>query len=492
MESEVTHTHYFFLYHVQCVPSRVQLTQMNQVGGGMIPSPLLILFGTSVSVVIVLAVLNMTRRETADEHPPPAPPRKNHDDDQPRGQEQEKEKNEEDKLHADPTLARLAFLLREIESTDKIAPSPVEDETCRRRWEALVAMGDIYARGSYPRLLPDEDAALQCYREAAACPCDTTSGMAQTRYIECRMLPVAPEDRAGADIPTEFARRACASIRALNASVPAWAYQRSKAKKVEQEEEKPLPRLQEVGGVIEYEEDDGGWQHLDADADTDANVMDRLLRLPPTPAPPALYTTDAQNVHDHGVASATRENLRRLREEAEAGGKSNDDGDSDWRRLLAQVRSRMHGGLTAPEFRKAETVLESMRHSPAERQALADVWRKLNTSAHSADLAQTLGKQLASAHEYGSVVCPSGKIARVVSALDGAGFEDLEQARPMWAVREEIGSLAAKIARDAGDGKTGREEFDRRVRDEYVRELGMSPGLVEPIIAEYGAGFDDE
>jgi len=131
----------------------------------------------------------------------------------------------------------------------------------------------------------------------------------------------------------------------------------------------------------------------------------------------------------------------------------------------------------------------------SEKSSLKLVWEKINNSSDMKEnLVETLAKQLSSTIENGHVVCSSGKITRIMSTLDG--FSN-EVARPMWALREEIGNKAAKIREDMtqqyGDmpeaGRRMREEFAQSVKDEYVKKLGMQEKIIDPLISEYELGF---
>jgi hypothetical protein len=85
------------------------------------------------------------------------------------------------------------------------------------------------------------------------------------------------------------------------------------------------------------------------------------------------------------------------------------------------------------------------------------------------------------------VVCSTGKIARILGTMDGI-FEDglsSETLRPVWAVREELARLAATVRDADGDA----DAFARQARQTYVHELGMSEGVVAPLINEMRHGF---
>lgn len=389
------------------------------------------------------------------------------------------------------------------------------------RWDYLIAIGDVYLRGSYPRFLPDVDAAVQCYRVAAMCPDGRHAGMAQTRFVEARSRPIPREDQRGEKLHTVYADEACSHAYRAFLSTPLSAFQKPMQTKKERAEER---EARQSGFRNEDARADGFTRHA-----TRAPVHFELLetdafdfgRPPPTrdllqvgelrQERPEAYRIDKQNVHDHGVSSVTRRNLenlcadqqKRMRKEVGASSPSSFPpavGKGDEHDRLARLRERIEGALAANDDlswrQKADAigVMEGLGHVPhstygvSERQALLAVWDKIDGSEHEQALTETLAKQLASAVERGSTVCSSGKIARIVSTLDGTG--DSAVAVPMWAVREELAGLAVK-SRDQNpdDDDAARDEFVRQARRQYVGDLGMCPSIVEPIISEFSHGF---
>ena len=118
------------------------------------------------------------------------------------------------------------------------------------------------------------------------------------------------------------------------------------------------------------------------------------------------------------------------------------------------------------------------------------------------NLFETLGKNLASGIERDHVVCSTGKIARIVSTLEGTSILK-NKAVPIEVVRREIGQLASKIRRDvlsevsqqqvddynssalSGLSITMRERFEHEVDSVYANGMGLSHKVLRPIIAMY-------
>jgi hypothetical protein len=50
-------------------------------------------------------------------------------------------------------------------------------------WDNVIAVGDIYRTGSYPRFKYNKNMAVECYKIAAMCPDNEIAGIAQVKYI---------------------------------------------------------------------------------------------------------------------------------------------------------------------------------------------------------------------------------------------------------------------------------------------------------------------
>lgn len=216
---------------------------------------------------------------------------------------------------------------------------------------------------------------------------------------------------------------------------------------------------------------------------------------------------DAQNVHDHGVTTAMATNLRALSHRAWEGG----DGAAPPCVVVGEVARRVRAcpGLSEHDKDLAVHVIDDLNgkdvHSTygmTEQEALASVWAEILASPHREDLVETLGKQLASGVEHGSVVCSSGKIARIVGTLDGV--HNAVTARPMDAVRQEIAGMAVVVRKEVeaewtargvltDDGGSAeremRERLERRAHAEYVQRMGQNEAVVMPLVEEFCAGF---
>lgn len=303
-------------------------------------------------------------------------------------------------------------------------------------WTLALEVASAYERGSYPVFRSDPETARALFHViAASCPDAAVAAHARTRIVAHRMSPSAPEDDAGAPMP-----RACADrLVRLIATV-----------------RKPTkPALEVI--------------HEDP----------RLVLALAETEPPAVYS-DAQNVHDHGVVASLR-SLGSLGPSTGA--------DEDVEKAVASVLD--HDGVSpetkadALEFIERgvdDRVNESLGTST--KAALGAVWKRIEAIEDPelrSNAVETLALQMADGYNHGHVVCSTGRIARILGALDGVVPDAEPLIRPTWAIKEEIASLAAKCSAEA----LGPDEFERRATKTYVDDLGMRPEVVASIVGEF-------
>lgn len=367
-----------------------------------------------------------------------------------------------------PEIQRLEKLLSEFEN----------DKT---KWENLITAGDIYHKGAYPRLLPNEEMGIELYRIASVCPNGEVSGIGMTKYIEARKERINSADKAGRSIPTHYGYRMIDVATNYINQTPRYLFEKPHFKiKIEADNRNNIDNNRNINENIVVRDNyefDFDFQNLyDQIAATTANIQ-------------TTYKNDSQNVHDHSVVQTTKKNLEKLRSETPM--------TRDYSSVEEQVRNIiLEKDLSAEERQNALDVLEKLSNNThssfnlSEKDTLALVWNNIeSTDNHNVkeNLKETLAKQLASAYENGHVVCSTGKVARIVGTLDGT---KMDTSRPMWAVKEEIGSLAAKI-RDQypEDEDRMKQEFERKAKETYVNQLGMKDSIISPIINMYMEGF---
>ena len=348
-----------------------------------------------------------------------------------------------------PIIRRLAHTLHQFELSDN--------------WNALLDAGDIYAKGEFPSWVPNIELAQHLFQVACMCPDSTVAGIAQSKFVESRESALISQDVAGAALPTVYGERIVQIAKERITNTPAYRFRR------------PLVKRQAVVPVEMPVQTQGGGRLISTTR--------------PTPQPQTIYN-DKQNVHDHGVTQSMRKTLHDIRKN----GHSVDDPCTVVEEAVLQNES-----LSDAEKVRALSVLDSMQHNSAyehsgigmsEADALGLVWGKIQSMEGQlrTNTSETLMKQLASAIENGHVVCSSGKVARVVGALDGIG-DHATPLRPMWAVRNELGTMASQI-RGPGEysearGEELRREFTNKAKKLYCDELGMKESILNPVIALY-------
>lgn len=325
----------------------------------------------------------------------------------------------------------------------------------RGEWPALLQLGDVYRRGAYPTHMPNADVALRIYRAACASPDPATAGAAQLKYIECRVDAIASEDVAGDPLPTDIAEECIALAARRIAMSQSTARPRA-------------PTVQEVQPTYIPVE-------IDVWATHGADLVTTV------PGGPLAIVSDTQNVHDHAVSRGMHKALRDM----------TSSGDASEDVTMCILESDASPTAKADALAVLDT-LGTAQHSTlgtSEREALDKVWNRIRNLPTEAarDAENILITQLASGVERGHVVCSTGKIARIVSTLDG--LVETPAIKPMWAIREEIGSLAARVRDEHGDDEAGKNEFKRRAAELYIDELGMSADLVGNIVDAYAVGF---
>ena len=289
-------------------------------------------------------------------------------------------------------------------------------------WTGLVDAAAVYRVGEYPEYSPDPETAARCLRcVILRCPDEATKNRARAAMFgdPPETCDDSPESR---ELPKRFA------------------------------------------------------DLLLARANAEAVTAVTTITHVPTPAtPPAIRTVhaDAQNTHDSGVTVSMRTRLRGLpegsRDRSEDiqtailnAGMSPEDTENAMHVMLS-LSGNMHSGLDVTELEAASKVLARFDELGADTEVFA--------------------RQLASAVENGTVVCSTGKIARILGSLDG--IDASNALKPTWIVREELMGLAAKI-RDSGGSA---DQFKTEATATYT-DLGFSPGLVSAWTDEISAGFE--
>ena len=384
-----------------------------------------------------------------------------------------------------PEVSRLKALVSKFASQSKA-------------WDVLIAVGDVYRKGAFPRFAPNESMALALYKLAATCPCGDTAGMAQVKYIEARDDSIYSVDKRGDALPVSFGDYLIRVATDRIKGTPWSAFEKPRMQRM------VLPERARVPDPVRRTDP----FHVETQRTDPFNLDDLYLDVQRTApvVPERTYVRDSQNVHDHSVVAVTRKNLETIG--------ADKAGRADTSAIVTAILENKD--MSPAQVSDAIAVLEDLgddMHSGfgvSEKGALAAVWTKIQSEQDDglkANLVETLGKQLASGVENGHVVCSTGKITRLMGTFDGTGDDTLVEAKPLWAVKEELGTLAAKVRDDkveALDESQKRDyergdmpELDRLMTDEftdkatalYCKELGMKEAIVLPIVRMYAEAF---
>ena len=222
---------------------------------------------------------------------------------------------------------------------------------------------------------------------------------------------------------------------------------------------------------------------------TNGEIDDAILAQYVFVQPDQQIANNSQNVHSSTLQGAAAGSLNRI--EQVSGPKPLDEQATVVRQVAEYIDS---SDLTKTQKDNARRVLSSLndsehsRYGRSEKEALALVWDRIHQPVNDntrEDMKKILAQQLESGVEYGSTVCSSGKIARIVSSLEAVDQEDIVHLKPEWALTEEIANSTAMVrqAKYAGLNEQEKAAFDtieptpdqqviaEQIQGEMVREL---------------------
>jgi hypothetical protein len=334
-------------------------------------------------------------------------------------------------------------------------------------WDNLIAVGDIYRKGAYPRFKCNKELASECYKIAAMCPDGKIAGVAQIKFIETNNEHILDIDNKGAELPAHFALQICNHAKELIANTPYNMFNRPRNNIA----------VEEIPTPITY-------NHLTGNIELN-NIA--VFTRPTRNLNHAVYKNDLQNVHDHSVSQITKKNVDYLKQIPKHKNNSYDDLKAD---IINNILSHpeLSSNIKGNSLLVLDNLSDKEKHSTfnvTEKEALSLVWNKLNNETDDtkkSNLVEILAKQLDSGVENGHVVCSSGKIARIIGTLDGVD-ENVTTSKPTWVVKDEIATLAGKIMNE--NHNNPKEIFRDEVYKIYVNELKLEPKIINPIIEEY-------
>ena len=340
------------------------------------------------------------------------------------------------------------------------------------QWDNVIAIGDVYKNGAYPRFKSNKYMALDCYKVAAMSPDCEVAGIAQVKYIETLSENIQEIDNVGEDLPVYFGIETCNIAKEIINNTPYNSFLRPKSKRNNLFNDTITHPQPQQYAVYTREH----------------NRRNQAVHV---------YKNDLQNVHDHSVTNIIKKNVDNLKKSADnitsqqdVGGNVQDVGGNVQDVVLKSIIE--HPEISESVKGSAMIVLNNLnskdKHGTfdvTETEALQLVWNKINNQTDTntkSNMIEILAKQLDSGIENGHVVCSSGKISRIISTLDGID-DEMVASRPIWAIRDEIATLASKIR----DGRyvNPQNEFQQQAYKLYINDLNLDINIINPIIEEY-------
>lgn len=373
-------------------------------------------------------------------------------------------------------------------------------------WSTLVDMGDEYARGFFPYLLPNEKVARICYEVATKCPNSVVRGNAQAKMTALVEYPISEQDQLGHAMDTTYGN---SLVKLANSAMS--TKKNTKSTKKDTKITKKDTKTTKTNKPTELELRNSKMRR-------EMNM--KRIKKPRTAARRQEPTRrrhrlggGSQNTHDHGVTSATKTNIKTLVDEFRVSGRSFRDHEEVFDEAIKLCKD---SGISKEEVADAHHVIVSL--SPDEYsgtgvsqiQILDMVLWKISTIPDpniESNVRETLGKRLSSGFENGIVVCGTGKVSRIISVFEGV-LDNAQKGVSINIVEKEIAQLAAKIRHDFLEsvGPTGRKAYQTansvpeyskamsdillvKVREEYVEKLNMKDSVINPLVKTYAEAY---
>lgn len=156
--------------------------------------------------------------------------------------------------------------------------------------------------------------------------------------------------------------------------------------------------------------------------------------------PTITVLNDSQNVHNHSIQNISKIIIDKL--------KSENTFTENTINFFIEIKSIQ---LAPDEVDDVTAVINSFtdnihsKYNASEKDVFSKVFERiLKNDTNKADLLDIFIKNLLSSIEYGSIVCSTGKITRMLSTFDVID-EDLPNLVPDWVLREEIANMALSV-----------------------------------------------
>jgi hypothetical protein len=363
---------------------------------------------------------------------------------------------------------------------------------------ALVEIADVYAFGLHPSYLPEKLTAGQIFNFAAKEHrlSDRLRALCATRMAEIQRLaytdlddvqqPGQKYDPLPTGVVAKLAKavQSCPRMRPCGGLVLPTQQVRSQLRQMVGKDARSRGRdvaedvlLQNAlwaDVLVQNMRGGGAWaRYVDADAAAatdDGRRAHQLLDV----VPRQNVDSDSQNVHGSTVQHAVKKRLDRLESKVPLLSDSPTEGFQERRERFLAALERANDGsddgrkpLSDEQVAAVKRVLESLgdachsRYDRSEAQVFETVMARIEDPVNAErreDMLVVLGQNMASAVEHDAVVCSTGKIVRMVGALDGMDAEQMPLIKPEWAVHEEIAQSAAKVREEVLAGASPSEK----------------------------------
>jgi len=368
-------------------------------------------------------------------------------------------------------------------------------------WNDLIRIGDIYYTGVFPFLRPDDICAQQCYTVVAKCPCPDSAAIGLSKLVNLKTNPIDRIDRQGEAINPSYSSILTKKTNKYINNLPVSSFRKNRYNTDTIVLPVHKPKKKPVGN---------------------GNTGERNERVGRT-RPTRRARVDKQNVHDHGVASAIKTNIERLRKEFEnTNHLEPEDVINKAMQICRDVQKTSvkdkNVTFSNDNLSDAHNVIVSLTQDQysstglTQVQILGRILQKIDDIEKdnyevAQGVKQTLCKRLATGVENGKVVCATGKISRALSVFEGV-LEDSQKAVSMETVNKELGFLASKTKNDYLNtvGPEGRKAYDTvasvpqyssrmkeifmgEVNKQYVLGMGMNENILNPIATVYADSF---
>ena len=411
--------------------------------------------------------------------------------------------------------------------------------TDKPEWGLMNEIGNIYKTGSYPFLQPDEQTAIAVFRCCGCSPDPDASSIAISKNVDTRMNPIDKADRLGDIIDPSYAHKVIKAADTYIKNAPEEIFVNNR--KDLKPSAVPPPYVNPYSLI--------GVQHSTPSnvntIQTGNNISSLFtpntnIVISPTPRqepltvqPEVIEVIDPpreprernigggrQSAHDHGIVSATKTNINKLKNEFSESSSLSDEEIIEktidiCNEVLERSKTDKTIGFTQSQLADAHRVVTSLvpieysNTGVSQVQILGKVLQKIDTLDKniSENVKETLAKRLATGIEHGTPVCATGKISRCISSLEGV-VDDAQKGVSIDLVKKEIAQLASNVRDNFMKkiGPEGRKAYESsasvpnyaekmkqilkdEVRKEYVEKLNMSSNVIDPIVNPYADAF---